>query len=250
MAASYMPEISCTFGGPKSEAVFLTHSDAPGGLNPGDVTRFLSAVSLDPSGRAAIVCGESIYTGSLLEAHLSDPSLFDGDHKQVLEKIAGNAGIIEGIVGRSIADAEIEKDVKAEDDFNDSLEAQGDFFNVVLSSMGGYGVAAVAPAGPAGAGVAGAGAFATGVASMAIKALLDGKEMEGALDAAVYRTGQDLSSSQESVVQMTQWSVEEALKRHHVDLPEQATNSLVADAVNAGWRASDSILSDHKKRPN
>jgi hypothetical protein len=250
MAASYMPEISRAFGGPSSEAVFLTNSDAPSGLKQGDVTRFLSAVALDPSGRAGITYGESIYTGSLLDAHLSDPSLFDGDHEQALKKISGNVGIIEGIVGRSIADAEIEKDVDAENDFNDSLESQGDFFNVALSSLGGYGVAAVAPTGPAGAGVAGAGAFATGAASMAIKALLDGKEMEGALDGAVYRTGQDLDSIRESASQMTQWSVQDALQRHHVDLPEQATNVFINDAVIAGWESSDTILSEHKKRPN
>ncbi|MFF3936374.1 hypothetical protein [Streptomyces phaeofaciens] len=250
MAASYMPEISRSFGGPNSEAIFLSPSDAPAGLDRPDVTRFLSAVSLDPSGRAGIIYGESIYTGSLLDAHLSDPSLFDGSRDQVLQGIGRNAGIIEGIVAHSIADADIEKSVETETAYNDSLEDQGNFFNTVLSAGIGYGTAVLAPSGPAGAVYAGGGGFITGVASMAVGRLLEGRELEGALDDAVYRNGQDLSRAQDSVNQQTQWSVQDALKRHHVNLPTDGTNTLIGNAVNEGWESSDDILRSHKKRPN
>ncbi len=71
MAASYMPEISQAFAGADPGAVFLTNSDDPEGLDLPAVTRFLSATSADPAGRAGIIYGESIYTGNLLEEHLS-----------------------------------------------------------------------------------------------------------------------------------------------------------------------------------
>jgi hypothetical protein len=250
MAASYMPEISRAFGGPNSEAIFLSPSDAPAGLDRTDVSRFLSAVSLDPSGRAGIVYGESIYTGSLLDAHLSDPSLFDGSRNDVLRGIGRNAGIIEGITAHSIADADIAGSVEVENDYNDSLESQGNFFNTVLSAGIGYGTAVLTPSGPAGAAYAGAGGFITGVAGMAVGRLLEGRELEGALDEAVYRNGKDLSATQDSVNQQTQWSVQDALKRHHVNVPADGTNILVGHAVNEGWESSETILRDSKQRPN
>ncbi|MEU8654011.1 hypothetical protein [Streptomyces sp. NPDC048737] len=250
MAASYMPEISRAFGGPNSEAIFLSPSDAPTGLKQTDVTRFLSAISSDPSGRAGIVYGESIYTGSLLDAHLADPSLFDGDRNQVLQGVGRNAGIIEGIVARSVANADIESSVGTEKEFNDSLEAQGNFFNTALSAGIGYGTAALAPAGPAGAAYAGAGGFITGAAGMAVGRLLEGRELDGALDEAIYRNGQDLSSTQESVSQQTQWSVQDALKRHHVNLPIDGTNTMIGKAVNEGWESSEIILRSNKQVPN
>ncbi|MDR6980574.1 hypothetical protein J2X68_007314 [Streptomyces sp. 3330] len=250
MAASYMPEISRAFGGPNSEAIFLSPSDAPAGLQRTDVTRFLSAVSLDPSGRAAIIYGESIYTGSLLDAHLSDPSLFEGNRDDVLKGIARNAGIIEGISARSVADADIQASVETETAYNESLEDQGNFFNTVLSAGIGYGTAVLAPSGPAGAVYAGAGGFITGVAGMAVGRLLEGRELEGAMDEAVYRNGQDLSGTQDSVNQQTQWSVQDALKQHHVNAPEDGTNTLIGNAVNEGWESSETILRDSQKRPN
>ncbi|MFD9323017.1 hypothetical protein ACFWDQ_36110 [Streptomyces sp. NPDC060053] len=250
MAASYMPEISRAFGGPNSEAIFLSPGDDPEGLQRSDVARFLSATSVDPSGRAGIIYGESIYTGSLLDAHLSDPSLFDGSRDLVLHGIGRNAGIIEGIVGHSIADADIDKSVEAEKAYNDSLGEQGNFFNTVLSAGIGYGTAVLAPSGPAGAAYAGGGGFITGVAGMAVGRLLEGRELDGALDEAVYRNGQDLSRAQDSVNQQTQWSVQDALKRHHVNLPTDGTNTLIGNAVNEGWESSDDILRSNKKRPN
>ncbi|MDQ0833786.1 hypothetical protein QF032_005630 [Streptomyces achromogenes] len=250
MAASYMPEISRSFGGPQSEAIFLSPSDSPEGLQRPEVARFLAATSLDPAGRAGIVYGESIYTGSLLDAHLSDPSLYDGGRDQVLHGIGRNAGIIEGIVGHSIADADIEKSVEAEKAYNDSLKDQGNFFNTALSAGIGYGTAVLAPTGPAGAAYAGGGGFIAGVAGMAVGRLLDGRELDGALDEAIYRNGQDLSNAQDSVNQQTQWSTQDALKRHHVNLPKDGINTLIGNAVNEGWESSNDILRDNKKRPN
>ncbi|MFI2791128.1 hypothetical protein, partial [Kitasatospora sp. NPDC018614] len=120
MAAAYMPEISQALSGSKSGSVFLTGSEAPEAFRGGgvaDVVRFLSLTSADPAGRAGIIYGESIYTGGLLEAHLSDPSLFDGTRDQVLKDIGKNAGIIEGIVGHSVADGEVKGFIDGEKDY-------------------------------------------------------------------------------------------------------------------------------------
>ncbi|HEY8983458.1 MAG TPA: hypothetical protein VIU15_28245 [Streptomyces sp.] len=248
MAASYMPEISRALNGPDSEASFLTSSEKNDGLNQTDVARFLSAVALDPAGRAGIIYGESIYTGSLLEAHLADTSLFEGPRERVLEDIGKNAGIIEGIVGHAVADAEIKGAAESEKDHNDGLETQGDLFNTAISAGAG-GLAALAP--PLYAPVAAVGSAAlTGVAATAVKQIFEGREMEGSVDAAIYRTGQDLNAYQESVSQMAQWSVQEALSRHDVDLPEDGTNSVVRNAVNDGWDSSSAILERSKERPN
>ncbi|MFF6997680.1 hypothetical protein ACFY93_22345 [Streptomyces sp. NPDC008313] len=251
MAASYMPEISRAFGGPSSEDVFLSGSADPAGLNKTDVTRFLSAVSTDANGRAAIRYGESVYTGSLIDAHLSDPALFDGSRTQVLEDIGRNAGVIEGIVGRSVADADIGSAVDIEHEENDALKQQGDFFKTVVSTGIGVGAVTLVPDTRVGA-VRGAvgGGFFSGVAGMAVDRLFDGKELDNALDESLYRTGQDLNKMQESVNQQTQWSVEEALKRHHVDLPKGGTDDLIRNAVNDGWESSDSIMEDAQKRPS
>ncbi|MFI6626946.1 hypothetical protein [Streptomyces sp. NPDC050528] len=252
MAAAYMPEISQAFGGPNSGAVFVTNSDAPSGLNRWDTTRFLSAVSQDAAGRASIRYGESIYTGSLLDAHLSDPSLFDGSREQALHDIGRNAGIIEGIVGRSVADADISSDIGSTKDENDAIAQQGEFFKSALSAGVGIGSVALVPATGAGAltGAAGGGFFG-GVASMAVDRMVSGKELDvgQAMDEALYRTGRDLSQTQDSVSQQTQWSVDDALKRRHVDLPKQGTDDLIRNSVNEGWESSDSILHDFKQRP-
>ncbi|MEU9665647.1 hypothetical protein AB0E25_08655 [Streptomyces bobili] len=250
MAASYMPEISRAFAGPSSEPIFLSPSDASAKLDRTDLTRFLAAVSSDSSGRAGIIYGESIYTASLLDAHLADPSLYDGSRDQVLHGVARNAGIIEGIVARSVADADIEKSVAAETEFNKSLQNQGNFFNTVLSAGIGYSTAMLAPLGPAGAAYAGAGGFITGVAGMAVGRLLEGRELEGALDRAIYENAQNISSAQDSVSQQTQWSVQDALKEHDVELPTDGTNTLIGDAVNEGWESSETILTSSKDRPN
>ncbi|MHC5903652.1 hypothetical protein ACVNF4_07020 [Streptomyces sp. S6] len=247
MAASYMPEISRELGGQNSEASFLTSSEKNDGLNKTDVARFLSAVALDPAGRAGIIYGESIYTGSLLEAHLTDPSLFEGPRERVLEDIGKNAGIIEGIVGHSIADAEIKDAAESEKDHNDGLATQGDLFSTAISAGAG-GLAALAPPPFAPVAAIGSAAF-SGVATTAVKQILEGREIEGSVDAAVYRTGQDLNAFQDSVSQMAQWSVQDALNRHNIDLPKDGINSIIRNAVNDGWDSSGNILSDNKERP-
>ncbi|QNP71058.1 hypothetical protein IAG44_17535 [Streptomyces roseirectus] len=248
MAASYMPEISRVLGGPNSEASFLTNSEKNDGLDQTDVARFLSAVALDPAGRAGIIYGESIYTASLLEAHLTDPSLFEGSRERVLEDIGRNAGIIEGIVGHAVADAEIKDAAESEKDHNDGLETQGDLFNTAISSGAG-GLAALAPLPFAPVAAVGSAAF-SGVAATAVKQIFEGREMEGTVDAAIYRTGQDLNAYQESVSQMAQWSVQDALNRHDIDLPEDEMNSIVRNAVNDGWDSSSTILERSMERPN
>jgi hypothetical protein len=251
MAAAYMPEISIAMAGKGAESIFITDSAAPGGLNKGDVTRFLYEVARDDNGRAAIIYGENIYTSSLLEAHIADPSLYDGETSDAIRTVAENAGIIEGIVGHSIADADIESSTKAEEDYNDALKKQGDFFKTILSTGVGVGAVALVPATPAGALTgAVAGGFFGGVSGMAVDRLMEGKEIDGALDDALYRTGQDLNSAQASALQQTQWSTIDAMNAHKSDLKEDATQNLIRQALNSGWSRSDQILEDIHARPS
>ncbi|MFD0003533.1 hypothetical protein ACFVJ4_14070 [Streptomyces sp. NPDC127178] len=251
MAAAYMPEISIEMAGKGAESIFITDSAAPDGLNKGDVTRFLYEVARDNNGRAAIIYGENIYTSSLLEAHIANPSLYDGETSDVIRAVSENAGIIEGVVGHSVADADIDASTKAEKDYNDALEKQGDFFKTVLSTGVGVGSVALVPATPAGAlAGAAAGGFFGGVSGMAVDRLMEGKEIEGALDDALYRTGQDLNKAQESALQQTQWSAVDAMGAHKSGLKEGATQNLIREALNSGWSRSDQILEDIHARPS
>ncbi|MEU9537710.1 hypothetical protein [Streptomyces mirabilis] len=250
MAAAYMPEISQALAGPDSKAVFLTNSEAADafqGKRLPDMLRFLSATSADPSGRAGIVYGESIYTGSLLESHLSDPSLFDGPREQVLTDIGRNAGIIEGIVGHAVADGKVQAAVSGELDYNDALKQKGDvaktWVNIAFTGLklpehlGGEVMGSVV------GGAAGA------VAGGAVDRLLENQQMHGAKDGGLYSSAKDLYSMRDSVNQQTQWSTDDALARHHVNLPKDGTDDLVRNAVNAGWDASSEYLSNTKERP-
>ncbi|WP_393079468.1 hypothetical protein [Streptomyces sp. LN704] len=250
MAAAYMPEISQALAGPDSKAVFLTHSEAPDafqGKGLPDVVRFLSATSADPSGRAGIVYGESIYTGSLLESHLSDPSLFHGPREQVLADIGRNAGIIEGIVGHSVADGAVKVAVSGESDYNNALKEKGDaaktWVNIAFTGLklpehlGGEVMGSVV------------GGAAGVVAGGAVDRLLEDQKMHGAKDEGLYSSAKDLYSVRDSVNQQTQWSTDDALARHHAHLPKDGTDDLVRNAVNAGWDASSEYLSNTKERP-
>ncbi|MEU1707936.1 hypothetical protein ABZ478_21540 [Streptomyces sp. NPDC005706] len=244
MAAAYMPEISCAFKGPESDTVFLTNSDSPGGLNVTDVTRFLSATSADPAGRAGIIYGESIYTGSLLEEHLSHPGHFDGDQKQVLNDIGRNAGIIEGIVGHSAANSEVGQSIQGEKDYNDALKAKGDFAkNWVNIAFTGLKVPEHLGGELMGS-VVGGGAGA--VAGAAIDRLIDGQQASGAEDEGLYYSSKDLFAMRNSVGQQTIWSVDDALARHHVNLPKDEIDDSVGQAVNDGWKDADYYLNRSK----
>ncbi|MFF8861341.1 hypothetical protein ACF08B_04740 [Streptomyces sp. NPDC015139] len=249
MAASYMPEISRSLAS-SNAVVFLTNSDKPEGLETADVTRFLSAVSADPAGRAGIIVGEGVYTSGLLDAHLSDPSLFDGSRQQVLDDIGRNAGTIEGIVAHSVADEKVQAVVAGEKDYNDALEKKGDFVKTWLGTGVGYGSVSLFPESPAGAATGAAvGGFAGGVIGLAVDRLMEGQEMDGARDGALYASAKDLYATRDSVNQQTQSSVADALEQHHVDLPKDGTNDTVRRAVNEGWDDASEFLSNTKERP-
>ncbi|MET9812069.1 hypothetical protein [Streptomyces sp. NPDC006355] len=248
MAASYMPEISRAFGGPNAE-VFLTNSELPEGLKTADVTRFLSEVSLDPAGRAGIIVGESVYTSGLLDAHLSDPSLFDGSRDQVLENIGRNAGLIEGIVGHSVTDENVQSAIDGEKDYNDALKKKGDFIKTWIATGLGYGSVSLFPGSHAAAGAA-VGGFAGGVVGLAVDRFIEGQELKGARDEALYASAKDLYDMRNSVSQQTQWSVEDALEQHRVDLPKDGTSDTVRVAVNQGWDDASEFLSRSKERPS
>ncbi|MHB9861160.1 hypothetical protein [Streptomyces sp. YIM S03343] len=250
MAAGYMPEISQALAGPGSASVFLTNSEVSDPFRDErvpDVVRFISSVSADSAGRAGIVYGESIYTGSLLESHLSDPSLFDGSRDQVIQSIAKNAGSIEGLVGHSVADGEVQAAIGGESDYNDALKAKGDAAKTwVTIAFTGLKVPEHLGGDVMGSVVGGA---AGAVAGGAVDRLIEGQQMQGAKDAGLYTSAKDLYAMRDSVNQQTQWSAADALARHHVNLPQDGIKDLVRNAVNEGWDASSDYLSDTKERP-
>ncbi|MFE9678620.1 hypothetical protein ACFYO5_31680 [Streptomyces sp. NPDC006259] len=248
MAASYMPEISQTLAGHGAEPIFLTNSEDPDGLEEvRDVVRFLSAVSIDPNGRAGIILGESIYTSTLLEAHLTNPGLFDGSQEQVLTDIGKNAGTVEGIIAHSLADDEVRTAVKGETEYNNALKAKGDFAKtwvaIGLANMSvpsAYGGAAM---GAAGGGMLGA------IAGLAVDRVLEGQQLEGTKDRALYDSAKDFYDSRDSVSQQAQWAAADTINRNNLDLPEQGTQDLIRDAVNEGYDASGDLLDRTKERP-
>lgn len=242
MAASYMPEISQAIAGKGSGPVFITNSDDPGGLELPNITRFLSATSADTAGRAGIIFGESIYISNLLEAHLADRALFDGDDEQVLRDIGKNAGVIEGIVAHSAANSEVSKAVEGEKDYSDALKAKGDFAKSWVS-IGATFIQVPAEYGGAAAGAV-AGGLTGAVAGAAVDRLVDAQKIEGARDEALYYSSKELFRMRDSVTQQTQLSVSDALARHHVDLPPQATNDWIRQAVGSGWQTGDYLLSN------
>ncbi|MEU0344692.1 hypothetical protein ABZ092_38635 [Streptomyces bobili] len=249
MAASYMPEISQTLAGHGSESVFITKSDDSDGLgNIRDVARFLSSVSTDPDGRAGIILGESIYTSALLESHLTDPSLFDGPQGQVIQNIGTNAGIIEGIVAHSVADDEVRTAVSGEKDYNDALKAKGDFAKTWIA-IGLSNVSVPAAYGGEAMEVVGGGMVGA-IAGLAVDRVLQGQELKGLKDEALYTSAKHLYDSRDSVSQQTQWAASDTIARHHLDLPKDGTNDLIRNAVNDGWDGASEFLSGTKDRPN
>lgn len=248
MAAAYMPEISQALAGPNSAAIYLTDSEAPEAFQ-GDrvrhVVRFLSETSADPAGRAGIIFGESIYTASLLESHLSDPSLFDGTRNQVLEGIGRNAGVIEGIVGHSMADREVKAFVDGEKEYNEALKHKGDF----AKSWVAIGLTGLKLPERYGGELMGAvlGGGAGAVAGAAVDRLIEGQQMKGARDAGLYVSAKDLYVMRDSVIQQTQWSAADALARHNVELPKDGVDHLVRNAVGEGWDTAKKRLDDTKE---
>ncbi|MFD8154778.1 PPE domain-containing protein [Streptomyces sp. NPDC059720] len=248
IASAYMPEISHSLAGPGAESALLTTSDAPGGLDRTDVTRFLYEVSRDPDGKAAIQYGESIYTASLLEAHVADPSVYDGNTESAIRTVAYNAGQIQGIVAHSTADAGIGSAIGTEREYNDAVKRQGDFIKTIVATGIGVGASSFPTVSPLVA--ATAGGFFSGVSGMAIDRFYEGKQLDGALDDSLYRTGRDLNRAQDSVVQQTQWSALDAIAAHNSQLPEGSTRDLIRASVNDGWNRSDGALEDTHARPS
>lgn len=212
------------------------------------MVRFISAVSADPSGRAGVILGESIYTSGLIESHLANPHLFDGSHEQVLEDIGRNAGIIEGVVAHSVADGEVQAAVDGEKTYNEALKAKGDIAKTWISVGMTFVQVPEAYGGAAMGAVVGGGVGA--VAGAAVDRLLQGQELNGSRDEALYRSAGDLYDSRDSVSQQTQWAAGETIDRHRLQLPKDGTNNLLRDAVNEGWDASSEFLSGTKERPN
>ncbi|MFF4591316.1 hypothetical protein [Streptomyces sp. NPDC001388] len=248
MAASYMPEISQKLAGHGAESVLLANSDDPDGLGEvRDVVRFLSAVSADPDGRAGIIFGESIYTSSLIESHLTDPSLFDGPREQLLADIGKNAGIIEGIVAHSVADDEVRSAIEGEEDYNDALKAKGDFAKTWIS----IGLANVSVPNEYGGAAMGAvgGGMVGALAGSVVDRVLEGQELKGVKDEALYASAKDLYDSRDSVSQQTQWAAEDTIRRNNLDLPGDGTSDLLRNAVNEGWDGASALLSRTKERP-
>ncbi|GGQ25925.1 hypothetical protein [Streptomyces roseolilacinus] len=251
MASGYMPEINRALYGEARNSVFLTDSADPDPFSQTDVGRFLYEVAQDPDGARQIRFGESIYTASSLEAHIANPSLYDGETKEAITYIAKNAGLIEGIVAHSEADAQIGSELGSEKEENDARKRTGDFMKAIIGVGIGAGAAALVPQTVAGAVIgATASGYFGGISGMAVDRLIDGRQADGALDRALYATGKGLDAHLESATLQTQDSAMDALKLHRSDLPPDATQHWINDAVRQGWTNSDSFLEDRHKRPS
>jgi hypothetical protein len=146
----------------------------------------------------------------------------------VLTDIGRNSGIIEGIVGHSVADGTVQAAVSGESDYNDALKQKGDvaktWVNIAFTGLklpehlGGEVMGSVV------GGAAGA------VAGGAVDRLLENQQMHGAKDGGLYSSAKDLYSMRDSVNQQTQWSTDDALARHHVNLHNDGSD-LVRNAV-------------------
>ncbi|MFI9117802.1 hypothetical protein ACIGW0_00075 [Streptomyces bikiniensis] len=250
MASAYMPEISRTIAGEGAESIFLTDSEAPNELDPTDTTRFLYEVSQDPNGRAGIIVGQSVYTSSLLEAHIANPSLYDGGPAEAVRTISESSGVIQGIVGHANADAAVAGELASEKDQNDAVKTKGDLFKGIAGAGIGVAAAAFVPQGMVG-GVIGAtaGGYFGGIAGIAIDRLMEGQQAQGALDRALYQSGRELNDYQSSVRVQTQQSAVDAIEKYGADLPPEATKNQIREAVNEGWTESDRILEDAHARP-
>ncbi|MFC8794693.1 hypothetical protein [Streptomyces cinereoruber] len=250
MASAYMPEISRAIAGEGAESIFLTDSEAPNELDPTDTTRFLYEVSQDLNGRAGIIVGQSVYTSSLLEAHIANPSLYDGGPAEAIRTISESSGVIQGIVGHANADAAVAGELASEKDQNDAVKTKGDLFKGIAGAGIGVAAAAFVPQGMVG-GVIGAtaGGYFGGIAGIAIDRLMEGQQAQGALDRALYQSGRELNDYQSSVRVQTQQSAVDAIEKYGADLPPEATKNQIREAVNEGWTESDRILEDAHARP-
>ncbi|MCZ0988795.1 hypothetical protein O1M54_29395 [Streptomyces diastatochromogenes] len=93
------------------------------------------------------------------------------------------------------------------------------------------------------------GGAAGAVAGGAVDRLIEGQQMHGAKDQGLYASAKDLYAMRDSVNQQTQWSTEDALARHHVNLPKDDADDLIRNSVNVGWDQSSEYLSNTKERP-
>ncbi|MFD8552960.1 hypothetical protein ACFV08_15505 [Streptomyces fradiae] len=255
MAAAYMPEISNTLAGNGAESIFRTTSEDPGGLERTDVQRFLYETARYAPGRAAIILGESIYTSSVMEAHIANPDLYKGnghDKDALLKTIGHNAGLIEGIVGRSVADAHIEGEIKGQNDENDALKRKGDLMKSFVAAGVGVGTVALVGAQTSAQAMTGAAAsgFFGGVAGMAIDRITEGRQLSGALDSALYHSAKDLDNSRDSVITQTQQAAVDSINRHKSNLDVEHARNTVRMAVEGGWLQSDGDLESSHVRPS
>ncbi|MGX6744104.1 hypothetical protein [Streptomyces peucetius] len=223
MASAYMPEISRVLAGRGAESILLTDSADPTGLDKTDTTRFLYEVSTDPNGRAGIILGQTVYASSALEAHIANPSLFDGSQAEAIRTISESAGVIQGIVGHANADEGIKQEIASENEQNDALKTKGDTMKAVIGAGIGAGVAALLPgAANAVAGAAASGYFG-GIAGLAVDRLMEGQQAEGDTDRALYRTGRELNDYQESVLAQTQQAAVDAIEKYGAEMPTEST---------------------------
>ncbi|GGR45625.1 hypothetical protein [Streptomyces roseolus] len=250
MASAYVPEISQTLTGRRAESIFLTHSAAPDGLDRLDTTRLLYEVAQDPNGRAGIVLGQTVCTAGLLEAHIAHPELHDGGPGKAIRTISESSGPIQGIVGHANADAALSDALASEKGQNDSLKTKGVLTKGVAGVLIGAGAAALVPQGMAGGVVsATAGGYFGAIAGIAIDRMMEGRQASGAADRAIYASGHELNGYQDSVIKQTQDSAIESIETYGSKLPPESTRNEMRDAVNDGWRASDTVLEDAHNQP-
>ncbi|MDI3407653.1 hypothetical protein [Streptomyces cavernicola] len=253
IAAAYMPEINRVIAGPGMESVFPVNSSVSEMLDRTDTYRFLYALARDDDAAAGVIYGRDIYTNSTIEAHLATEG---ANGRQTTEKaiegVAYNAGVIDSVLSRSRADAEIQPIVDGRNDFNESLKTQGDFLKSIASTGIAVGAASLEGAGDLsrkfmlGAG----GAFLAGAASLGIDRILESREMDDATDHVLYRTGKDISVDEDDTKRSILEAAEYSREQHDSEIPKRDLDVLIAQQATKGWVDGDSRLDDNMKRPN
>ncbi|MEU2262648.1 hypothetical protein ABZ557_20760 [Streptomyces sp. NPDC019645] len=99
-------------------------------------------------------------------------------------------------------------------------------------------------------GGAAASGFFGGIAGIAVDRLLEGQQVEGALDRALYDSGQTLNDTMESTKAQTQESMAQVISEHgSTELTDDEAREVVRLAVEEGWTDSDSMMEDIRARP-
>lgn len=248
MAAAYMPEINRS----------LVDTDQLRGLFPSgngvvfgdqETQRFLYALAQSPEAYADIVYGQSGYAAHMLDYHLANPTS-DFTSEGVIQAVAQNGGMIQGIMAQSRADATLGDAAVDASDYNDALDRQGNAFKT-LTSFGATVATTAYATGPYGIVIAGTGAAVAGGASMIIDEIMAGrKHDDSAMNEAYFRAGGDFEEAKSDTILALERSALRAAEDQGVEIGEGDVELIVDTAVSDSFTWADTELGIYQNRPD